>query len=81
MDITCFICGGKGCRVCKHSGWLEILGCGMVDPNVFKHVGYDPEEITGYAFGMGIERISMLKHDINDIRLLYENDVRFLKQF
>ncbi|MBN8546262.1 MAG: phenylalanine--tRNA ligase subunit alpha [Ignavibacteria bacterium] len=81
MDITCFICGGKGCRVCKHSGWLEILGCGMVDPNVFKYVGYDPEKVTGYAFGMGIERISMLKHDINDIRLLYENDVRFLKQF
>ncbi len=81
MDITCFICGGSGCRVCKHSGWLEILGCGMVDPNVFKSVGYDPEEVTGYAFGMGIERIAMLKHDINDIRLLFENDVRFLKQF
>lgn len=81
MDITCFICGGKGCRVCKHSGWLEILGCGMVDPNVFTSVGYDPEEITGYAFGMGIERIAMLKHDIKDIRLLFENDVRFLKQF
>ena len=81
MDITCFICGGEGCRVCKHSGWLEILGCGMVDPNVFKSVGYDPEEVTGYAFGMGIERIAMLKHDINDIRLLFENDVRFLKQF
>ncbi|GAB1442038.1 phenylalanine--tRNA ligase subunit alpha [Ignavibacteriales bacterium] len=81
MDITCFICGGKGCRVCKQSGWLEILGCGMVDPNVLKYVGYDPEKVTGYAFGMGIERISMLKHDINDIRLLYENDVRFLKQF
>ncbi len=81
MDITCFICEGKGCRICKHSGWLEILGCGMVDPNVFKFVGYDPEEFTGYAFGMGIERIALLRYDISDIRLLFENDVRFLKQF
>jgi phenylalanyl-tRNA synthetase alpha chain len=81
MDITCFLCKGKGCRVCKHSGWLEILGCGMIDPNVFKSVNYDSEKITGYAFGMGIERIALLKYGINDIRLYFENDFRFLKQF
>ncbi len=81
MDITCFICKGEGCRVCKNSGWLEILGCGMVDPNVFENVGYDPEMYTGYAFGMGIERIALLKYGIDDIRKLYENDLRFLKQF
>ncbi len=81
MDITCFICKGEGCRVCKNSGWLEILGCGMVDPNVFENVGYDPEMFTGYAFGMGIERIALLKYGIDDIRKLYENDLRFLKQF
>jgi phenylalanyl-tRNA synthetase alpha chain len=81
MDITCYICKGKGCRVCKHSGWLEILGCGMVDPNVFKHVDYDSEKYTGYAFGMGIERIAMLKYGIDDIRIFFENDLRFLKQF
>jgi phenylalanyl-tRNA synthetase alpha chain len=81
MDITCYLCHGKGCRVCKHTGWLEILGCGMVDPNVFTAVGYDPEEITGYAFGMGIERVSLLRHGINDIRILFENDIRFLNQF
>lgn len=81
MDITCFLCKGEGCRVCKGTGWLEILGCGMVDPNVFKSVGYDPEEYTGYAFGMGIERTAMLKYGITDIRLFFENDVRFLKQF
>ena len=81
MDITCFICRGKGCRVCKHSGWLEILGCGMVDPNVFKYVNYDSEKYTGYAFGMGIERIAMLKYGIDDIRIFFENDLRFLKQF
>jgi phenylalanyl-tRNA synthetase alpha chain len=81
MDITCFICNGKGCRVCKNTGWLEILGCGMIDPNVFQKVGYDSENITGYAFGMGIERITMLKYGINDIRLLFDNDVRFLRQF
>ena len=81
MDITCYICKGKGCRVCKHSGWLEILGCGMVDPNVFKYVNYDSEKYTGYAFGMGIERIAMLKYGINDIRIFFENDLRFLKQF
>jgi phenylalanyl-tRNA synthetase alpha chain len=81
MDITCFLCKGSGCRVCKNSGWLEILGCGMVDPNVFKYVDYDSEEFTGYAFGMGIERIALLKYGINDIRIFFENDVRFLKQF
>ena len=81
MDITCFLCSGKGCRVCKMSGWLEILGCGMVDPNVFKYVGYDPEKYTGYAFGMGIERIGLLKYNIPDIRIYFENDIRFLKQF
>lgn len=81
MDITCFICKGSGCKVCKHSGWLEILGCGMVDPNVFKMVNYDPEKYTGYAFGMGIERIAMLKYNITDIRVFFENDFRFLNQF
>ncbi|MCX6120174.1 MAG: phenylalanine--tRNA ligase subunit alpha [Ignavibacteriales bacterium] len=81
MDITCFICGGKGCRVCKYSGWLEVLGSGMVHPHVFKAVGYDPEKYSGYAFGMGIERTAMLRYNIDDIRILYENDVRFLKQF
>ena len=81
MDVSCFLCGGKGCRVCKQTGWLEIGGCGMVDPNVFKAVYIDSEEYTGYAFGMGIERIAMMKYGITDIRLLFENDVRFLKQF
>lgn len=81
MDITCYLCHGKGCKVCKQSGWLEILGCGMVDPNVFKMVGYDPEKYSGYAFGMGIERTAMLKYGINDIRVFFENDFRFLKQF
>ncbi|MFI5237105.1 MAG: phenylalanine--tRNA ligase subunit alpha [Ignavibacteriales bacterium] len=81
MDITCYICLGKGCRVCKHSGWLEILGCGMVDPNVFKNVDYDSDKYSGYAFGMGIERIAMLKYGIDDIRIFFENDLRFLKQF
>jgi len=81
MDITCILCKGKGCRVCKYSGWLEILGCGMVNPNVYKLVGYDAEKYTGYAFGMGIERIAMLRYGIDDIRILYENDVRFLRQF
>jgi phenylalanyl-tRNA synthetase alpha chain len=79
--ISCFICGGKGCRLCKQSGWLEILGCGMVDPNVFRSVGYDPEVYTGYAFGMGIDRVAMLRHGIDDIRLFFDNDVRFLNQF
>ncbi|NPA15604.1 MAG: phenylalanine--tRNA ligase subunit alpha [Deferribacteres bacterium] len=81
MDIGCVICRGKGCRVCKGTGWLEILGCGMVDPEVFKAVGYDPEKIVGYAFGLGVERITMLKFSIDDIRLFFENDRRFLAQF
>jgi len=81
MDITCFICGGKGCRICKYSGWLEVLGSGMVHPHVFQSVGYDPEKYSGYAFGMGIERTALLRYNIDDIRILYENDVRFLKQF
>jgi phenylalanyl-tRNA synthetase alpha chain len=81
LDITCFICKGKGCRTCKNSGWIELGGCGMVDPNVFKAVGYDPEVYSGYAFGLGIERIAMMKYGINDIRLFYQNDVRFLDQF
>jgi phenylalanyl-tRNA synthetase alpha chain len=81
MDITCFLCHGKGCKVCKQTGWLEILGCGMVDPNVFKYVGYDSEKFAGYAFGMGIERTAMLKYGITDIRIFFENDLRFLKQF
>ena len=81
VDIACVICGGSGCRVCKQTGWLEILGAGMVDPEVFRHVGYDPETISGFAFGMGIERIAMLKYGISDMRLLFENDVRFLRQF
>ncbi len=81
MDIGCVICKGSGCRVCKGTGWLEILGCGMVDPEVFKAVGYDPEEIVGYAFGLGVERIAMLKYGIDDIRLFFENDLRFLTQF
>ncbi len=81
VDIQCVICEGGGCRVCKHSGWVEVLGSGMVDPEVFKAVRYDPKKYTGFAFGMGIERIAMLKFGINDIRLFYENDVRFLEQF
>ncbi len=81
VDIQCVICTGKGCRVCSQTGWLEILGAGMVDPAVFKSVNYDPEQWTGFAFGMGIERIAMLKYGINDIRLFFENDVRFLQQF
>ncbi len=81
MDITCYLCHGKGCKICKNSGWLEILGCGMVDPNVFKFVNYDSEKYTGYAFGMGIERIALLKYGITDIRIFFDNDLRFLKQF
>jgi phenylalanyl-tRNA synthetase alpha chain len=81
MDITCFMCKGTGCNICKYSGWLEILGCGMVHPNVFKYANYDSEKYTGYAFGMGIERIAMLKYGIKDIRIFFENDLRFLKQF
>jgi phenylalanyl-tRNA synthetase alpha chain len=81
VDIQCVICRGEGCRVCSATGWLEILGSGMVDPEVFKMVGYEPEEVTGYAFGMGIERIAMLKYGINDLRLFFDNDLRFLEQF
>jgi phenylalanyl-tRNA synthetase alpha chain len=81
VDIACVMCHGSGCRVCKGTGWLEILGSGMVDPEVYKYVGYDPEEVTGFAFGMGIERIAMLKFGIDDLRLFFENDLRFLQQF
>ncbi|MDH7514493.1 MAG: phenylalanine--tRNA ligase subunit alpha [Bacteroidota bacterium] len=81
MDITCYLCGGKGCRVCKNTGWLEILGCGMVDPNVFRAVNYDPDRYTGYAFGIGIERTAMLRYGIDDIRILFENDLRINRQF
>ena len=80
-DFSCHVCGGKGCRVCKHSGWIEIAGAGMVDPRVFEKIGYDHEKVTGYAFGMGVERIAMIKYGIEDIREFYENDARFLKQF
>jgi len=81
VDITCYLCGGSGCRVCKHSGWLEIAGCGMVHPNVLKAGGIEPDEYTGYAFGFGIERVTMLTTGIDDIRLLYDNDIRVLQQF
>ncbi len=81
MDISCLICGGKGCNVCKHSGWVEILGCGMVHPKLLENCHIDPNKYSGYAFGMGVERITMLKYQINDLRLFSENDVRFLKQF
>ncbi len=81
VDVTCFKCGGKGCRFCKGSGWIEILGCGMVYPRVLKMSGIDPEEYSGFAFGVGLERIALLKYEIDDMRLLYENDDRFLKQF
>lgn len=81
VDVTCFKCGGKGCRMCKGSGWIEILGCGMVHPKVLKMSGIDPEEYSGFAFGVGLERIALLKYEIDDMRLLYENDTRFLKQF
>jgi len=81
IDIVCVKCYGKGCNVCKGSGWLELGGAGMVDPNVFEQVGIDPEKYTGYAFGMGMDRIAMLKYRIPDIKLLFENDIRFLKQF
>ena len=81
VDVSCFKCGGKGCKVCKGSGWIEILGCGMVHPNVLKVGGVDTEKYTGFAFGIGVERIAMLKYEVDDIRLFYENDERFLKQF
>lgn len=81
MDVSCFKCGGKGCRFCKGEGWIEILGCGMVHPHVFEMCGIDPEKYTGFAFGVGLERIALLKYEIDDMRLLYENDIRFLNQF
>ncbi|MBX9896244.1 MAG: phenylalanine--tRNA ligase subunit alpha [Nitrosomonas sp.] len=81
MDIGCVMCNGKGCRVCSHTGWLEVLGCGMVHPNVLKHVGIDSERYIGFAFGMGVERLTMLRYGVNDLRLFFENDLRFLKQF
>ncbi len=80
IDVSCIACDGSGCRVCGGNGWLEILGCGMIDPNVFKNVGYDPEKYSGFAFGVGVERIAMLRYGINDIRLFFENDLRFLEQ-
>jgi len=81
VDIQCVMCGGDGCRVCGQTGWLEVLGCGMVHPEVFRHVGIDSEKYTGYAFGMGVERLAMLRYGVNDLRLFFENDMRFLKQF
>ncbi|MCW8945548.1 MAG: phenylalanine--tRNA ligase subunit alpha [Sedimenticola sp.] len=81
VDIECVMCGGDGCRVCSHTGWLEVLGCGMVHPEVFRHVGIDSEKYTGYAFGMGVERLTMLRYGVNDLRLFFENDLRFLRQF
>jgi phenylalanyl-tRNA synthetase alpha chain len=81
VDVDCILCGGKGCRVCKYTGWLEILGCGMVHPNVLRNGGYDPDIYSGYAFGMGPERIAMLLHGVDDIRYFFSNDVRFLEQF
>ena len=81
MDVSCNLCGGKGCNVCKGTGWLEIMGCGMVDPNVLKASGIDPDVYSGFAFGMGVERIAMLKYGVNDLRMYFENDIRFLNQF
>ncbi|MDE5749433.1 MAG: phenylalanine--tRNA ligase subunit alpha, partial [Duncaniella sp.] len=81
MDISCNLCGGKGCSFCKHTGWVEILGCGMVDPNVLEASGIDSKRYSGYAFGMGVERITNLKYQVKDLRLFSENDVRFLRQF
>ena len=80
-DIQCVMCNGAGCRVCSNTGWIEVLGCGMVHPNVFKHVGVDSEKYTGFAFGMGVERLAMLRYGVNDLRLFFENDLRFLQQF
>jgi len=81
VDISCFLCKGKGCQLCKYSGWLEILGCGMIHPNILENCGYDSEKYSGYAFGMGVERVAMLKYEINDIRLFFNNNLRFLRQF
>jgi phenylalanyl-tRNA synthetase alpha chain len=81
VDVQCVHCRGAGCRVCKQSGWLEVLGCGMVHPNVFRYVGVDTERYTGFAFGMGVERLAMLRYGVNDLRTFFENDLRFLRQF
>jgi phenylalanyl-tRNA synthetase alpha chain len=81
VDISCVMCAGEGCRVCSHTGWLEVLGCGMVHPELFRHTGVDPEKYTGYAFGMGVERLAMLRYGVNDLRLFFDNDLRFLQQF
>ena len=81
MDISCVMCSGKGCRACNYTGWLEVLGCGMVHPNVLKHVNIDSEKYTGLAFGVGVERLTMLRYRVHDLRLFFENDLRFLKQF
>ena len=81
VDISCFNCGGEGCRVCKGEGWIEILGCGMVHPRVLQNCGIDPEEYSGFAFGIGLERVAMFRYDVDDMRMFFENDVRFLKQF
>ena len=81
MDITCFLCSGKGCKICKQTGWLEILGAGMVHPNVFRNCGYNPEKVSGFAFGMGVDRVSLLRYNVDDIRTFFDNDIRFLNQF
>lgn len=81
VDIACVMCDGNGCRVCKQTGWLEVMGCGVVHPNVFEHANIDSEQYTGLAFGMGIERLAMLRYGVNDLRLFFENDLRFLQQF
>jgi len=81
VDIACVICAGEGCRVCGHTGWIEIMGCGMIHPEVFRHVGIDHERFSGFAFGLGIERMAMLYYGVNDLRLFFENDLRFLRQF
>jgi phenylalanyl-tRNA synthetase alpha chain len=81
VDIQCVMCGGEGCRVCSHTGWLEVMGCGMVHPEVFRHAGIDTEQYTGYAFGLGVERLAMLRYGVNDLRLFFENDLKFLRQF
>ena len=81
VDVSCGVCGGKGCRFCKNTGWLEILGCGMVDPNVLENCGIDSEKYTGFAFGIGVERVAALRYDLPDLRMLMEGDMRFLRQF
>ena len=81
VDIECVMCEGEGCRVCGHTGWLEVLGCGMIHPEVFRHINIDADQFTGFAFGMGVERLTMLRYKINDLRLFFENDLKFLKQF